>query len=152
MAPPTEKSPKTNEKSMIRALEPPGTSPKRFGSAQDRLKARSSHPRAPSLASKNGFWLIFRPKMEPHWCQNGLENRCQLRKAIFPKKIYKTNIKSMILGFSGGRSWEQKSIKKRSKMECILASIFGRFWVDFGAKLGRKIDQKSIQKSIEKTM
>ena len=37
---------KTNEKSMIRALEPPGTSPERSGTAQDHLKACSSHPSA----------------------------------------------------------------------------------------------------------
>mgnify|MGYP003305084008 CR=1 FL=1 len=43
----TPKKPsKTNEKSMIRALEPPGTSPERSGTAQDHLKARNSHPRA----------------------------------------------------------------------------------------------------------
>ena len=40
----------------------------------------------------------------------------------------------------------------KSKMGCILASIFKRFWWIFGAKLGGKIDQKSIQKGIEKTM
>ena len=35
-----------------------------------------------------------------------------------------------------------------SKMECLLASIFDRFWWIFGAKLGRKIDQKSMQKGM----
>ena len=43
---PPEKSPKTNEKPMFRALEPPGTSPERSGNAQDHLKACSSHPSA----------------------------------------------------------------------------------------------------------
>ena len=41
--PPPPKSPKTNEKSMIRALEPPGTTPERSGTAQDHLKASISH-------------------------------------------------------------------------------------------------------------
>ena len=36
-------------------------------------------------------------------------------------------------------------------MECILASIFERFWWILGAKLGWKIDQKSIKNGIEKT-
>ena len=46
VAPPPQKPFKTNEKSMIRALEPPGTSPERSGTAEDHLKARSNHPRA----------------------------------------------------------------------------------------------------------
>ena len=41
-----QKPPKTNEKSMIRALEPPRTSPERSGTAQDHLKASISHPSA----------------------------------------------------------------------------------------------------------
>ena len=44
VASPPQKPFKTNEKSMIRALEPPGTSPERSGTAQDHLKACSSHP------------------------------------------------------------------------------------------------------------
>ena len=44
--PPPKKPPKTNEKSMFRALEPPGTSPERSGTAQDHFKACSSHPSA----------------------------------------------------------------------------------------------------------
>ena len=43
---PLPKPPKTNGKSMIRALEPPGTAPERSGTAQDHLKACSSHPSA----------------------------------------------------------------------------------------------------------
>ena len=39
-----------------------------------------------------------------------------------------------------------------SKMDCILASIFERFWWILGGKLGSKIEQKSIQKGIEKVM
>ena len=35
-------------------------------------------------------------------------------------------------------------------MECILASIFERFWWILGGKLGSKIEQKSSQKGIEK--
>ena len=37
-------------------------------------------------------------------------------------------------------------------MECILASIFERFWLILDAKLGCKIDQKSIKNGIEKTI
>ena len=37
-----------------------------------------------------------------------------------------------------------------SKMECILASIFERFWCIFGAKLGRKNNQKSTEKASKK--
>ena len=43
---PPKKTPKTNEKSIFRALEPPGTSPERSGTTQDHLKACSSHPSA----------------------------------------------------------------------------------------------------------
>ena len=43
---PPQKRPKTNEKSMIRALEPPGTSPERSRTTQDHVKARVNHPRA----------------------------------------------------------------------------------------------------------
>ena len=39
-----------------------------------------------------------------------------------------------------------------SKMGCILASIFKRFWWILGGKLGSKIEQKSIPKGIEKVM
>ena len=39
-----------------------------------------------------------------------------------------------------------------SKMGCILASIFKRFWWILGGMLGEKIDQKSIQEGIEKVM
>ena len=37
-------------------------------------------------------------------------------------------------------------------MDCILASIFERFWWILGGKLGSKIEQKSIPKGIEKVM
>ena len=61
---------------------------------------------------------------------------------------------------SGGRSWDQKSIKNRSKNDVILGRYLG---IDFswilvdlgghvGATLGLKIDKKSIQKGIEKQM
>ena len=39
-----------------------------------------------------------------------------------------------------------------SKMGCVLASIFERFWLILEHKLGEKIDQKLIQEGIEKTM
>ena len=37
-----------------------------------------------------------------------------------------------------------------SKMKCILASIFSRFWWILGGMLGAKIEQKSIPKGINK--
>ena len=40
---PPQKSPKTIENSLFRALEPPGTTPERSGTAQDHLKASISH-------------------------------------------------------------------------------------------------------------
>ena len=43
---PPRKNSKNNEKTMIRALEPPGTSQERSATAQDHLKACSSHPSA----------------------------------------------------------------------------------------------------------
>ena len=42
--------------------------------------------------------------------------------------------------------------KMESKMDCILASIFERFWWILGGKLGSKIEQKSIPKGIERVM
>ena len=64
MASPPPKPPKTNEKSMIRALELPGASPERPGAAQSHPKAPKSHPRAaqerpgPSVRPTE---LLFRP-------------------------------------------------------------------------------------------
>ena len=60
----------------------------------------------------------------------------------------------------GGPSWEQKSIKNRSKNEVMmgrhLGIDFSWILVDFegqvGAMLGSKIDQNSIQEGIEKRM
>jgi hypothetical protein len=57
---------------------------------------------------------------------------------------------------SGGRSWEQKSIKNRSKNEVNMGSHLG---IDFssicwilGSKLGGKTEPKSIKKGIKKVM
>ena len=57
---------------------------------------------------------------------------------------------------SGGRSWDQKSMKNRSKNEVMMGRHLG---IDFswilvdlgsqvGLKLGSKIDLKSIQKAL----
>ena len=56
--------------------------------------------------------------------------------------------------------WSTKSIKigskidhkMASKMKCILAPIFFRFWWISGGKLGGEMEPESIQKGIEKTM
>ena len=57
---------------------------------------------------------------------------------------------------SGGPSWELKSIKNRlnwkSKLECLLASIFIGFWRVLGGKLGGKMEPKSIEKGIKNVM
>ena len=37
-------------------------------------------------------------------------------------------------------------------MGCIVASVFYRFWLIFGAMLGGKIEHKSIKNGIEKTI
>ena len=37
-------------------------------------------------------------------------------------------------------------------MGCILASVFDRFWLIWGAMLGGKVKQKSIKNGIEKTI
>ena len=60
---------------------------------------------------------------------------------------------------SGGRSWEQKSIKNLSKKEVNMrrhlgidfSSIFVDFGSQVGAKLGGKMEPRSL-KGIEKTM
>ena len=66
---PPPKSPKTNEKSMIRALEPPGTSPERSRTAQDHLKACSSHPSAaqdrPVRPPRRSVWPPRRHVVRP---------------------------------------------------------------------------------------
>ena len=56
------------------------------------------------------------------------------------------------LDFSGSGGLGAKIDQKmESKMECILASIFGRFCWILGAKLGGKIHQKSHRKNDAKT-
>ena len=46
----------------------------------------------------------------------------------------------MILGVEVGNKNKAKIDQKmESKMECLLASIFDRFWWTFGGKLGRTI-------------
>ena len=54
------KPPKTIEKSLFRALEPPGTSPERSGTAQNHVKARNSHPSADQDR-------LVRPPRRPVW-------------------------------------------------------------------------------------
>ena len=55
---------------------------------------------------------------------------------------------------SGGGSWEQKSIKNRSKVKVQdgvrLGIDFQSIQVDFGNQVGTKIEQKSIPKGIKK--
>ena len=72
---PPPKPPKTNENSMIRALEPPGTSPERSGTAQDHFKACSSHP---SAAQDRPVWPPSRSVRPPrrHVVRPGSSSMC----------------------------------------------------------------------------
>ena len=48
-------------------------------------------------------------------------------------------------------NWSTNRQKTEPTSKDVLASIFGRFWLDFGKALGAKTDPKSINKPIEKT-
>ena len=73
------------------------------------------------------------------------------------KKIVLSQLWGREFSGFGGPSWEQKSIKNRSKNEVMmgrhLGIDFSWILVDFegqvGAMLGSKIDQNSIQEGIE---
>ena len=69
--------------------------------------------------------------MEPNWLQNWIQNRCQLREAIFQKKPRKTNEKSKFFWFPGVEVGSKNRSKIDQKMkprrEGILASIFDGF-------------------------
>ena len=68
----------------------------------------------------------------------------------------KNNISKMILDdFEvqvGSKHRPNIDLKTEPKMGCILASVFDRFLLIWGAMLGGKIEQKSIKNGIEKTI
>ena len=90
---PPPKLPKTIEKSTFRALEPPGTSPERYGTAQDDLKAPSSHPNA---AQDRPFWpprRLVRPPRR-HVVHLGRSSVCTGSNSVCPRK---TKYKEILL-------------------------------------------------------
>ena len=52
--------------------------------------------------------------MEPSWYQNGVKNRCQLRKAFFSRNALSLQ-RGLVLQDQEGRKWEQKWTKNRAK-------------------------------------
>ena len=97
--------------------------------------------------------------MEACWPPKSKKNRCYLQKRFFEKTLFFHRKNNDFEG-SGGRSWNPKSIKNRSKNEVMMGRhlniVFSWMLVDFegqvGAMLGSKIDQNSIQEGIEKRM
>ena len=76
-------------------------------------------------------WSIFGPKMKPSWDQNGIKNRCKLRKAIFQKTLFfQRKIQFFWIKWVQVESQNRPKIdqKTESKMDDILASIFLGFW------------------------
>ena len=102
------------------------------------------------------FWWILGGKMEASWHPNRIQNRSQLRKADFAKSVEKQTKKTLffkVLGVEVGSQIRLKIGQKlKSKLECLLASIFDGFWWTLGGKLGRKIGPRAIKNGTEKRM
>ena len=89
-------------------------------------------------------------KLAPKWDQKSMLTS----KGRFYKSTYKTNRILMIFEVRG----VEKSIKNRSKidqkmeskMECLLASIFDRFLINFGRFWEASWDAKSIKNRLKK--
>ena len=114
----------------------------------------------PFLAALGGFLVDFGTQMEASWLPKSNPKRCYLQKAIFLKKRHFSPRKNHDFEGSGGRSWEQRSIKNRLKTQVNMrrhlgidfSSIlvdFGRFWKPSWTQVGspnrpnpRKIDAK----------
>ena len=84
-------------------------------------------------------------KLELKWNPNSILSwKCREAKSAF-----KTNRISMILWVRRSQVGNQNRSKidqnLKSKMECLLASIFNGFWWVLGANLGWKIDPRSIK-------
>ena len=76
------------QKSLIRALEPPGTSPERSITAQDAprppqdaAKTLQDAPKTPQDVSKTRFWWVLGAKMEPSWHQNRIRKQSYVKTA-----------------------------------------------------------------------
>ena len=100
---------------------------------------------------------------EAKWSQVGTKIASQIdpnfERRFFEKTMFFLRKNNDFEG-SGGRSWDQKSIKNPSKnevmMERPLGIDFSWIFLDFGgqdgSKLGGKINKKSIPKAIKKHM
>ena len=99
------------------------------------------------------FWRIFGGKMEASWHQNRskIDACCETR--FFAKSCSpcsggsKNGVQGVQVG-SKNRSKIDQNLK--SKMGCLLASIFDAFWSFFGGKLGGKIEPRSIKNRSKK--
>ena len=93
--------------------------------------------------------------MELSWYKNGIINQCQLIKEFSQKSCSRCG-GSLIFRISGVEVGRKNRItidqKMKSKIRCMLASIFERFGLLFGAKLAWKIHQKVVPKGVEKKM
>ena len=115
------------------------------------------------MPSKFQFWSNFDRFLDGKWKHVGtkIESKIDVNfeRPILQKVLKNKWIFIDFYGF-GGRSWHQKSIKNRSKIEAQDEWPLGiDFWwilVGFGSQVGRKnrakSDQKSIKKRIEKMM
>ena len=94
------------------------------------------------------FWSENEAKLAPKWNQQSMLTQ----KAIFSKIVLSLQRGFDFSDFRGG-NWEQKSSKidqkMKSKIRCMLASMFERFRLFFNAKLGWKIHQKLLPKGVQ---
>ena len=99
------------------------------------------------------FWRIFGRKMEASWHQNRskIDACCETRffaKSCSPcSGASKNGVQGVQVG-SKNRAKIDQNLK--SKMGCLLASIFYAFWSFFGGNLGRKIEPRSIKNRSKK--
>ena len=99
------------------------------------------------------FWWILGRKMEASWHQNRskIDACCETR--FFAKSCSpcsggsKNGVQGVQVG-SKNRSKIDQNLK--SKMGCLLASIFDAFWSFCRGKLGRKIEPRSIKNRSKK--
>ena len=91
----------------------------------------------------------------------GKENGSKLASKSEPKSIFALKRKNQLNVSPLVPNWVRRvqvGSKKRSKIDqnlkskmgCLLASIFDAFWSFFGGKLGRKIEPKSIKNRSKK--
>ena len=108
----------------------------------------------------NEFWSIFGSKMEASWHQNRSKIDVNFERRFFEKSCSPCSGGSIFQDSGvqvGSKNRSKIDQKMESKMECLLASIFHRFWWILEAKLSQvgmenraKIDQKAHGKYDEK--